>query len=347
MLRGFNGTVFAYGQTGSGKTYTMEGSPDAPGVVPQLCVQLFAHRQAEMHRTAFTIKASYIEIYQERLRDLLGSSTFERRPSRLRAMSSSERNKLGPEVGATPTPLTVTDGGDEQGSGSRPMIREHPVTGVFLDNVVEHTVTSYEDIAAIIAMGTLRRTKGHTKMNAVSSRSHAVLSLFIEQQDVHDQDGLTRLTSQLNLCDLAGSERAKATGATGATCAQARRRDSYRHRDSPVLFVVGLTAVHAGMRLKEASKINQSLSALGNVINALTSKNRSHVPYRDSKLTRLLQNSLGGNAVTLMVRATRCKWHVARPPPHPPSLSSVHRRLTPHGNRSAASALLRAVETRP
>ena len=204
VLRGFNGTVFAYGQTGSGKTYTMEGAPDAPGVVPQLCVQLFAHRQAEMHRTAFTIKASYIEIYQETLRDLLGSSTFERRPS---------------GAGATATPLTVTDAGDEQGSGSRPVIREHPVTGVFLDNVVEHTVMSYEDIAAIIAMGTSRRTKGHTKMNAVSSRSHAVLSLFIEQQDVQDNDGLTRLTSQLNLCDLAGSERAKATGATGtAVC---------------------------------------------------------------------------------------------------------------------------------
>ena len=156
----------------------------------------------------------------------------------------------------------------------RPRIREDPTApekggkGVYLENVVMEEVSDSTDVLRLLKIGTKARVVAKTDMNAVSSRSHAVLTLRVAQKDRDDDEGFTVLRSKVHLVDLAGSERQKATGATGA-------------------------------RLKEGAGINKSLFCLGNVINALTAKGgRQHVPYRDSKLTRLLQDSLGGNSVT-------------------------------------------------
>lgn len=242
-LKGFNGCVFAYGQTGSGKTFAMEGSSatavDAAassadygkgggGIIPQLAAALFSSVGVNGLVT-LTVRVSYVEIYQERLVDLLCGT------------SSSE-----------------DDGGL--------FLRQTPAGEIFLEGVTMRDIGQLSDLQRVVAEGSLRRSRGETNMNAASSRSHAVLTLFLNTSFA---DGVER-RSKLHLIDLAGSERADATGATGA-------------------------------RLREGAQINKSLSALGGVISALTEAGRPHVPYRDSKLTRLLQDSLGGNAVTAML----------------------------------------------
>ena len=231
VLDGFNGCIFAYGQTGSGKTYTMQGLPGLPGVIPRLCTDLFKRIEKAKGKKTFGIKASYVEIYNENIRDLVGHS-----------------NNIN--------------------------LREHQKTGtVKMLGCTEVKIESEEDIQKLLKLGQSRRMTGSTNMNEVSSRSHAILTLFLKQVTVV---GGTTLTSKLSLIDLAGCERVKNTGATGD-------------------------------RLHEGASINLSLSALGNVVNALTSKKKgkgkkkAHIPYRDSKLTRLLQDSLGGNACTLMI----------------------------------------------
>lgn len=233
-VNGFNGCIFAYGQTGSGKTHTMEGNAEDPGVMMRLGKDLFTHYHSMDKKLDYEIKASYLEIYQERVIDLL---------AKRQGLSSSAELR----------------------------ILEDKIRGIYVLGLTETTVSSYEDIQSIIAGCTNFRTKGETKMNAVSSRSHAVLTLYIESKDKSDNEGFTQKFHKINLIDLAGSERAKDTGAAGQT-------------------------------LKEGAKINASLSALGGVINSLV-QGKGHVPYRDSKLTRLLQDSLGGNSVTLLVAA--------------------------------------------
>ena len=162
----------------------------------------------------------------------------------------------------------------KDGQHSRDLqIREEPGLGgrgVFVDGLSEHGAESAQDVLALLEDGATRRAVGRTDMNEHSSRSHAVTTLHIETWEEDDLEKLTATESKLHLIDLAGSERQKGTGATGD-------------------------------RLKEGAQINLSLTALGNVISALTDKNRGHVPYRDSKLTRLLQDSLGGNSVTVML----------------------------------------------
>ncbi len=233
-ITGLNGCVFAYGQTGSGKTYTMEGMESDPGIMKRLSQDLFDHIATISDKIDVTIKATYLEIYQEKVIDLMAQK-----------QGLSGRGNL--------------------------QIREDKLRGIFVENLCETPVSSFEEINQIITDCTQYRTKGETKMNAVSSRSHAVLTLLMEQRERDDDIGYTYKFSKINLIDLAGSERADATGAVGE-------------------------------RLKEGAKINQSLSCLGQVINALCQQ-RPHVPYRDSKLTRLLQDSLGGNSVTLMIVA--------------------------------------------
>lgn len=144
--------------------------------------------------------------------------------------------------------------------------------GLYVEGITEHVVVSSVTVQKLIASGQARRAVGKTNMNEHSSRSHSVLTFRISTSDVDDEEGTSKTTSKLHLVDLAGSERQKSTGATGD-------------------------------RLKEGAQINLSLSALGNVINALTegSGKGRHVPYRDSKLTRLLQDSLGGNSFTVMI----------------------------------------------
>ncbi|XP_052033809.1 kinesin-like protein KIF17 isoform X2 [Apodemus sylvaticus] len=231
VTEGYNGTIFAYGQTGSGKSFTMQGLPDPPsqrGIIPRAFEHVFESVQCA-ENTKFLVRASYLEIYNEDVRDLLGADTKQRLE-----------------------------------------LKEHPEKGVYVKGLSMHTVHNVAQCERVMETGWKNRAVGYTLMNKDSSRSHSIFTINIEIYAV-DERGKDHLRAgKLNLVDLAGSERQSKTGATGE-------------------------------RLKEATKINLSLSALGNVISALVDGRCKHIPYRDSKLTRLLQDSLGGNTKTLMV----------------------------------------------
>ncbi|XP_017551180.1 kinesin-like protein KIF13B isoform X3 [Pygocentrus nattereri] len=236
-FQGYNACIFAYGQTGSGKSYTMMGSAEQPGLIPRLCSSLFQRTAQELREgESFTVEVSFMEIYNEKVRDLL----------------------------------------DPKGSSQALRVREHKVLGPYVDGLSRLAVTSYKDIESLMSEGNKSRTVAATNMNEESSRSHAVFNLILTHTLRDLQSGTSgEKVSKLSLVDLAGSERATKTGA-------------------------------AGDRLKEGSNINKSLTTLGLVISALADqgagKNRSKfVPYRDSVLTWLLKDSLGGNSRTAMV----------------------------------------------
>eukprot|EP00978_Attheya_sp_CCMP212_P000924 scaffold1975_cov54-Attheya_sp.AAC.1 len=229
VLEGYNGTIFVYGQTGAGKTHTMEGVPDDPelrGIIPNAFRHIFDH-VALGSKEKYLIRASYFEIYNEQIRDLLSK-----------------------------TPGRSLD------------LKESTDIGVYVKDLTSRTVTSVSEIDAVLQGGKKNRMVAATKMNAGSSRSHAVFTIVVECCSTTETGEQIRV-GKLNLVDLAGSERQSKTGATGD-------------------------------RLKEAAKINLSLSALGNVISALVDGKSKHIPYRDSKLTRILQDSLGGGTKTVM-----------------------------------------------
>ncbi|CAD8142673.1 unnamed protein product [Paramecium octaurelia] len=231
-LQGYNSTIIAYGQTGTGKTYTMHGfsftpNSDQLGIIPRSLHNIFTHIQMKSNSmTTFMVRASYLQIYNESISDLL-------RP---------DHQQLN--------------------------IREDKKRGVFVENLSEWAVRSPPEIYQLMRRGNAKRVTASTRMNDTSSRSHAVFIITVEQIE-ETPDGKRARVGKLNLVDLAGSERVRVTGATG-------------------------------IRLEESKKINQSLSALGNVISALTElkQPKSHIPYRDSKITRLLEDSLGGNCKT-------------------------------------------------
>ncbi|XP_066296014.1 osmotic avoidance abnormal protein 3-like isoform X2 [Branchiostoma lanceolatum] len=231
VVEGYNGTVFAYGQTGCGKSFTMQGIEEPAtqrGIIPRAFEHIF-ESIAVAEDTKYLVHASYLEIYNEEIRDLLGKD---------------HKQKLE--------------------------LKEHPDRGVYVKELTKHSVHNVPECERIMEMGWKNRSVGATLMNADSSRSHSIFTIFLEMCST-DKEGETHLRAgKLNLVDLAGSERQAKTGATGD-------------------------------RLKEATKINLSLSALGNVISALVDGKSKHIPYRDSKLTRLLQDSLGGNTKTLMI----------------------------------------------
>ncbi|UJR36499.1 hypothetical protein I4U23_029220 [Adineta vaga] len=230
VIEGFNGTIFAYGQTGTGKTFTMEGvrsQVELRGIIPSSFAHVF---DSIAHTTSrqFLVRASYLEIYNESIRDLL----------------SKDQNK-------------------------RLQLQEHPKEGVHVHDLSSFITKNMQEIEHVMTTGNLNRSTGATNMNEHSSRSHAIFIITVESSEV-GVDGQAHIrVGKLNLVDLAGSERQAKTGSTGE-------------------------------RFKEATNINLSLSVLGNVISALVDGS-SHVPYRDSKLTRLLQNSLGGNSKTIMI----------------------------------------------
>ena len=239
-FQGYNNCIFAYGQTGSGKSYSMMGYGEEAGVIPRICQNMFeriTEFQKDKHLT-YTVEVSYLEIYNERVRDLLNPAT---------------KGNL--------------------------KVREHPSTGPYVEDLAKLAVRSFEEIEHLMDEGNKARTVAATSMNETSSRSHAVFTLTVTQKR-HDVETRmdTEKVAKISLVDLAGSERATSTGATGA-------------------------------RLKEGAEINRSLSTLGRVIAALADlsmgkkKNMSMVPYRDSVLTWLLKDSLGGNSMTAMIAA--------------------------------------------
>uniref|UniRef100_A0A8C2Q934 Kinesin-like protein n=1 Tax=Cyprinus carpio TaxID=7962 RepID=A0A8C2Q934_CYPCA len=229
VLNGYNCTVFAYGATGAGKTHTMLGSSDDPGVTFLTVKELFARMDLIKEDKVFNLAFSYLEVYNEQIRDLLTNSG----------------------------PLAV---------------REDSSSGVVVQGLTLHQPKSAEHILEALDYGNRNRTQHPTDMNATSSRSHAVFQIYLRQQDKTASLNPNVRVAKMSLIDLAGSERASATNAKGA-------------------------------RLREGANINRSLLALGNVINTLANPKckKTHIPYRDSKLTRLLKDSLGGNCRTVMI----------------------------------------------
>lgn len=231
LMKGYNGTVFAYGQTGSGKTFTMMGpnsnidNPELKGVIPRIVDRIFQMILNSSADIEYTVKVSYMEIYMERIRDLLNPS-----------------------------------------NDNLP-VHEDKTRGVYVKGLTEEYVSSADEVYQVMRQGSTVRAVASTSMNQESSRSHSIFVITVAQKNTVSG---AQKTGQLSLVDLAGSEKVGKTGASGQT-------------------------------LEEAKKINKSLSALGMVINSLTDGKSTHVPYRDSKLTRILQESLGGNSRTSLI----------------------------------------------
>ncbi|XP_023195188.1 kinesin-like protein KIF1A isoform X15 [Xiphophorus maculatus] len=247
-FEGYNVCIFAYGQTGAGKSYTMMGKQDVKdqqGIIPLLCEDLFTKINDNTDNSlSYSVEVSYMEIYCERVRDLL-----------------NPKNKGNLRV------------------------REHPLMGPYVEDLSKLAVTSYNDIQDLMDSGNKARTVAATNMNETSSRSHAVFNIIFTQKRFDaETDNTSEKVSKISLVDLAGSERADSTGAKGT-------------------------------RLKEGANINKSLTTLGKVISALAevdsgqNKNKkkkkveSFIPYRDSVLTWLLRENLGGNSRTAMIAA--------------------------------------------
>ncbi|KAG9391215.1 Kinesin motor domain [Carpediemonas membranifera] len=235
VIKGYNGTIFAYGQTGSGKTFTMSGEnspPDKRGIIPNAMQYFFDTVGDAPKDHQFLIQASFLEIYNEEIRDLL-----------------------------------------EPKKGEKLKLRyDKNIEAFFVEGLSAHTVKCEADVDQIVKRGNKARVTAATAMNKQSSRSHSIFTLRMECREVIDGKETFKV-GKLNLVDLAGSERQKKTGAEGA-------------------------------RFQEGVKINMSLTTLGRCITALVARAdnpKEHVPYSDSKLTKLLQDSLGGNSKTVMI----------------------------------------------
>ncbi|CAN0242469.1 unnamed protein product, partial [Ectocarpus sp. 4 AP-2014] len=226
LLQGFNATMIAYGQTGSGKTFTMEGSGQEPGVIPRLCKGLFEAIRALGTEKDVTVVASYVEIYNENVVDLLTDPPARNTADSPVKKKTSPRARQGSNsVSPTVSPPAGGGGGVFSDGKGKPTIRENK-DGVYVENITEEKVQSEAAVLGLLARGSAVRSKGETQMNAASSRSHAVLTLSIIQSVLNDNgnDGgggeeaavdLGTIRSKISLVDLAGSERAKSTGAAG------------------------------------------------------------------------------------------------------------------------------------
>jgi kinesin family protein 3/17 len=265
-LRGYNATVLAYGQTGTGKTYTMEGERAALLAYGQQRYGLPGNAPPTDAEERGIIPRAIEDIFDFIASDSNARSKYLVRVSYLQIYNETISDLLKPER------VNLT-------------IREDKKRGVFVEGQSEWVARTPQEIYSLLERGAQLRATGATKMNEISSRSHAVFTIIIEHSKIDDDEPVDAIDSgattraqrqsitvgKLNLVDLAGSERVSLTGATGK-------------------------------RLDESKKINQSLSALGNVISALTDvKGRPHIPYRDSKLTRILEDSLGGNCITTVI----------------------------------------------
>lgn len=241
--RGYNVCLFAYGQTGSGKSYSMVGGGDdaTEGIVPKACREIFA-RLREAGSEKAQVEVTMIEIYNERVRDLL-------------------------DVATNANPF-----GTSEAAGLK--VRTHPTAGSYVEGLTPCAVRDYAEVDALMRRGANARTVAATNMNAGSSRAHTIVELRVRRWEA---DG-SEVSSRISLVDLAGSERSDAAGSSGT-------------------------------RLKEGAAINKSLSTLGNCIAALAERSSGkgsstkQIPYRDSTLTTLLKDSLGGNSRTVMIAA--------------------------------------------
>lgn len=268
VTKGYNSTIFAYGQTGTGKTYTILGGsftgkesvaaardetsgtksggrnelPKYAGIIPRAADELFYFaQQSALKAEKVDVFCTYLEIYNERMHDLLEPFKKGKKKDPL----DVSRKKAGLEL------------------------RDDPERGIYVPGSTVVKVTSAQSLMKILRRGNKHRTVRQTEVNQKSSRSHTILQLSVEQK-VNRGDKAVLIRSKLNLVDLAGSER-------------------FPQMESEE------------ERIQEQRTINASLSALANVIACITEKGRVHIPYRDSKLTHLLQDSLGGNCLTTIV----------------------------------------------
>lgn len=238
FFQGYNVCLLAYGQTGSGKTYTMMGTEQQPGIIPLMVRAIMRHKEHLVgQKINCDLSFSYVEIYNEKVKDLLDNSR-------------------------------------------QCKVREHPLTGPYVENLTVVSLRTYEEFCEILAKGNTNRMTASTKMNEASSRSHAVITFTLKQTRFSDDcvstldvgEAVEEMISNIKLVDLAGSERLAKTQVFGQAD-----------------------------RMKEGSQINKSLSVLGRCINILALGTKLVVPYRDSTLTYLLRENLAGNSKTAMV----------------------------------------------
>ena len=280
VLEGFNTCILGFGQTSSGKTYTMFGpgggdasllASEQRGLVPRimtdLLIRLHALPAAEL---TWTVEMSIFELYNENLYDLLTPTSAAELTA---AGVTAEAAAAGGGAPTASAAAAEVSNNTQQQQQQQLRIREDRGAGgrgVFVEGIVRLPIRTAAEACALIADASRRKHLAGTLMNRTSSRSHPIGQLFVSQ--VNNVAGGTRMSSQFYMVDLAGSEKVSRTGATGD-------------------------------RLREAQSINLSLTLLGNVINKLTDPACTHIPYRDSKLTRLLQDALGGNATTTLLCA--------------------------------------------
>ena len=267
FIGGYNCTIFCYGQTGAGKTHTMMGPLDqlyetnspSHGLIPRIINYIFNEKEKvnniitggnseKCKNIKINTKICVMELYQESIIDLLCKND----PKEVKNEKSDKNNEL--------------------------KIKEDPKKGMFVQGITEVEVKNAKEAKDLILTGLKSRHVAATEMNAESSRSHLLFSIYVTTSFINPRGGAVSKSSRLHLIDLAGSERQKKTKAQGE-------------------------------RIKEACMINKSLSTLGNVINALVEnydgKNK-YIPFRDSKLTYFLKDSLGGNSKTTIVANISC-----------------------------------------
>lgn len=315
FLKGYNCTVLVYGMTSTGKTYTMTGDEklyneelsDAAGIIPRILFKLF--ETLDVRDEDYVVKCSFVELYNEELKDLLDDGVENSSMRKLRIYDSgsgSNSNNSSRKNSRNNSPKLVTDPminrrrmrtmplsssqakqqpqwqqrreqqhqqhqlreqqqREQQAQQQQKDQQRDPHSGVYIQNLQDFHITSARDGLQLLQKGLRNRQVATTKMNDFSSRSHTIFSITLYRE----HQGEMFKVSKMNLVDLAGSENISRSGA--------------QHQ-----------------RAKEAGSINQSLLTLGRVINSLADKS-AHVPFRESKLTRLLQDSLGGNTKTALI----------------------------------------------
>eukprot|EP00879_Flechtneria_rotunda_P021695 GHRR01022875.1.p1 GENE.GHRR01022875.1~~GHRR01022875.1.p1 ORF type:complete len:1033 (+),score=433.02 GHRR01022875.1:114-3212(+) len=292
LFKGYNGTVLAYGQTGTGKTLTMSGgkgifSNQDTGIIRLAAEHIFRNVEGVKAKLkpgeSISIKAYALELYNEELRDLSSNVS----------PAAADRD---------------AEGKGSWGEGVRIAERSAGRSGIMTVEVVGANTVEVTDAASLIKFFADcfdNRAVGETKMNARSSRSHAIYTVLINRTLVDVSDGGDKVRtvcveSRFNLVDLAGSERVKRSGVTGAAFKEAVNINGG-------LLALGnvIVALSAGHEEGDASS-SETASAAAPAVAAAKQQARKHIPYRDSKLTRLLQDSLGGNALTVLISCISC-----------------------------------------
>uniref|UniRef100_A0A8C6IBA0 StAR-related lipid transfer protein 9 n=1 Tax=Mus spicilegus TaxID=10103 RepID=A0A8C6IBA0_MUSSI len=267
--KGYNICLFAYGQTGSGKTYTMLGTPASVGLIPRICEGLFIREDdcASPRPCSRSIKVSFLEIYNERVRDLLKQSN--------------------------------------QNKSSTLRVREHPEMGPYVQGLSQHVVTNYQQVIQLLEAGIANRITAATHVHEASSRSHAIFTIHCTQAIL--QNNLPSETaSKINLVDLAGSERADPS-----YCKDRITEGANINKSLVTLGIVISTLAQNSQVFSSCQSLSSAASSGGDSgVPSTTSgassgggptRRQSYIPYRDSVLTWLLKESLGGNSKTIMV----------------------------------------------